>query len=122
MYNYRQAIKADVLKWIEDNEYEPSASDTPREVMEDLCDTLYNLDEITGNTDWYDSELQCSKYLAGNFDIVYDALEEFGTTGETVARYYAEQSIARFFDCTIRCYLLYDIIHEIIVERMGSDE
>ena len=84
-----------------------------------LFDELWNYDSITGNgCYWYASEDKCSEYLSNNFDILYDAMSEFYMDDQinTLIKHYENKDLARYFDCTIRCYLLGECIEKALEE------
>lgn len=127
-YDYKRAITDDVKDWIVND------SDIIEEgIMDGRDDDLYNWiydevfdeDSITGNgTYYYGTEEFCSECLSGNFDILYEAMHEFGGRNEVniMINHYEDKDLARYFDCTIRCYLLMDCIYQAIDELKESGE
>ena len=125
-YDYRRAIIDDIKDWI--------VNDTDlieNGYMEDRDEDLYNWiyeevfdeDSITGNGPYYyGTENFCSECLSGNFDILYEAAHEFAIDDEIniLIKHYEDKDLARYFDCTIRCYLLmectYAAVEELIQE------
>ena len=125
-YDYRRAITDDIKDWI--------VNDTDlieNGYMEDRDEDLYNWiyeevfdeDSITGNGPYYyGTENFCSECLSGNFDILYEAAHEFAIDDEIniLIKHYEDKDLARYFDCTIRCYLLmectYAAVEELIQE------
>ena len=121
-YDYRRVITDAIKDWI------VNETDILEEgIVEGRDDDLYNwiYDEvfddytITGNGyRYYDSEDMCSEYLANNFDLLYEAVHEFAIDDEinVMIKHYEDKDLARYFDCTIRCYLLMDCIYAAIEE------
>lgn len=111
-YNYLEAIKADVLAYIRD-EVDLTAWRGDRDGLEQqLNDDLWVSDRVTGNASgsYTFSTWQAEEYLAHNWDLLADALEEFcGSTD--ILRQGAEAC-----DVTIRCYLLGQAISEALDE------
>lgn len=118
-YNYREVMKADIRQWLQDNADE--YADVPESDLYDyLCDTMWTDNEITGNTSFYDSEYKCEEYLCHNFDLLFEALFEFGEFEEDLIDKVHEvsnnETFARWADCTIRCYLLGECLWQVLKE------
>ena len=120
-YDYRNEITKNIKSWIIDNTdfLEEKPEEDHDELSNWLYDELFIEDEITGNGAYfYDSEDNCSEYLSNNFDLVYEAISEYGIDDNinTLIRQYENRSLARYFDCTIRCYLLGECIEKALEE------
>jgi len=125
-YDYRRVITDDVIDWIVNN------SDILEEGIEDgrdddlynwIYDEVFDEDSITGNgTYYYGTEEFCSECLSGNFDILYEAAHEFAIDDEinVLIEHYENKDLARYFDCTIRCYLLWDCIYHAVDELINE--
>lgn len=121
-YDYKRAITDDIKDWIiNDSDLIENG------YMEDRDEDLYNWiyeevfdeDSVTGNGPYYyGTEDFCSECLSGNFDILYEAAREFAIDDEIniLIKHYEDKDLARYFDCTIRCYLLMDCIYAAIDE------
>ena len=121
-YDYRRVITDDVKDWIVND------SDILEEGIEEgrdddlynwIYDEVFDEDSITGNGSYYyGTEEFCSKCLSGNFDILYKAAHEFAIDDEinVLIKHYENKDLARYFDCTIRCYLLMDCIYAAVDE------
>ena len=121
-YDYRRATIDNVIDWIVND------SDILEEGIEEgrdddlynwIYDEIFDEDSVTGNgAYYYDTEEKCSKYLAGNFDLLYEAAREFAIDDElnVVIKHYEDKDLARYFDCTIRCYILMDCIYAAVDE------
>lgn len=115
-YNYEEAIISDLKDWITN---EAIISELKDLNYEDLYEEAFTIDSITGNgLDYYDTEDNCSKYLAGNIELLYLAAREYCIDDDinTVIKHYEDKSLARYFDSTIRCYLLGDCIDKVLKE------
>lgn len=125
-YNYREVIKSDIKEWMT-YEYDGRYNDYNFYDMYDrLYDDLWAENAITGNDeDYYDSEYKCEEYLCHNFDLLFEALFEFGEFEANLLNKIHEVSnngtFARWADCTIRCYLLGECLEKALKE-LGYDE
>ena len=102
MYDYREAVLNDVKEWIEDNEYYITGYETREDLEEYLNEVLWTADSVTGNGSgsYTFSSYDAGVNLAGNFDLLREALEEFGGSMDVLKD--GEEAC----DVTIRCYLL----------------
>ena len=110
-YNYHEAVKEDVLQYIRD-EINFEHFDSLEELEEHLNDTLWTVDSVTGNGSgsYTFNSYQAEEYICHNFDLLAEALEEFGG-GCDILKDGAEAA-----DVTIRCYLLGQCIAEALEE------
>lgn len=116
MYDYKNAVREDVRGWITDNydeeEIREKISDRD-DWEEELNDTLWTEDSVTGNGSGsytFDRE-KAGEYLVGNFDELCDAIDNFGGDYEDVLRKGEEGC-----DVTIRCYYLAGAISDVLDE------
>ena len=101
-YDYLEAVTADVLEYIK-NEINLSDYDSREDLEEALNDELWTVDSVTGNASgsYYCNTWRAEEALSHNWDLLAEALEEFGQDGTDVLKQGAEA-----MDVTIRCYLL----------------
>ena len=121
-YNYLEAVKADVRAYIEAeidvDAFSGAAEDREdlrEELEEKLNEELWIADSVTGNASgsYYCNRWAAEEALCHNWDLLADALEEFGgDAGEAVERG------AEYCDVTIRCYLLGQAISAVL-DEMG---
>lgn len=115
IYNYIKNLKNDVEEYIDENkEYLEGKS------FEQIYDILFIEDSITGNGSgsYTFSRQEAGENLAGNFDLLYDALEYFGNNIEALKK--GEE----YCDVTIRCYLLHSVLMEVLenIENFNWEE
>lgn len=112
MYNYLEAVTADVVEYIK-NEINLTDYDSREELEEALNDELWTADSVTGNVSgsYYCNAWKAEEALAHNWDLLAEALTEFGQDGTDVLKQGAEA-----MDVTIRCYLLGQAIAEALEE------
>lgn len=105
MYDYREAVKEDVLEYI-NNEINFEDFDTLEDLKEYLNDELWTVDSVTGNASgsYTFSTYEAEENICHNLDLLWEALEEFGC-GCDILKDGAEAA-----DVTIRCYLLGECI------------
>lgn len=105
-YDYREAVKSDILEYIRDN-IDFSEFDTLEELEEKLNDDLWTVDSVTGNGSgsYTFSSYQAEENLCHNLDLLGEALTEFGSDAD-----YLMKNGAEACDVTIRCYLLGECI------------
>ena len=116
-YNYKQAIINDIKQYIKDNHIDIDPSDDEAGTW--LYDELWCEDSVTGNgAYYYDTEDNCAEYLCHNMDLVYEAAREFCVDDGhgLLIEQYENRTIARYFDCTVRCYLLGECIEQVLEE------
>lgn len=109
-YDYREAMIADILEYIRENytteEITEKLADRD-EWEQELHDDLWIEDSVTGNASgsyWF-STYKAEAALCHNWDLLRDALEEFGCSDVNPIEKGAE-----WCDVTIRCYLLNECI------------
>lgn len=108
-YNYLEAVTADVLDYIKDEIDLAEWKDNRDGLEEKLNDDLWTVDSVTGNASgsYYCNAWRAEEALAHNWDVLEEALAEFGQDGVNVIEKGAEWA-----DVTIRCYLLGQAIAE----------
>lgn len=121
-YDYRRAITDDIKDWIV-NETDIIEEGIKEDRDDDLSNWIYeevfDEDSVTGNGPYYyGTEDFCSECLSGNFDILYKAAHEFAIDDEVniLIKHYEDKDLARYFDCTIRCYLLMECVYAAVEE------
>jgi len=115
-YNYLESMKEDIKNYIEENKENESYNwDNLEEVKELLYDDLWIDDSVTGNASgsYYCNSYKARESLAGNENLLVEALEEFGNDAESYKRSLTDPEFA---DVTIRCYLLNQAIDEALKE------
>ena len=110
-YNYMEAVKEDVMEYVK-NEIDFSDFETIEELEEKLNDDLWTCDSVTGNASgsYTFSTYQAEENLCHNWDLLQEALEEFGNEENPI------EKGAEWCDVTIRCYLLGQAIAEVMEE------
>ena len=116
-YDYREALRDDIKNYIdnyldEDGELIEEVRGDKDEFREKLYDELWTDDSVTGNgSGSYTFDRQKAiEYLAFNFDLLADAIEDFG------GDYGCIKDGPEACDVTIRCYLLGEILDEVLDE------
>lgn len=109
-YNYFEEMEDDVRNYI-DEEINFSDFSDLEELEEYLNDQLWVEDSVTGNTSgsYTFNTWQAEENLCHNWDLLKEALEEFGESNINVLEKGAEWA-----DVTIRCYLLSQVISKVL--------
>lgn len=112
-YNYLEAVTSDVLGYIKEEINLDEWKDNREGLEEKLNDELWTVDSVTGNASgsYTFNTWEAEENLAHNWDLLAEALDEFGQDGTNVLRQGAEA-----MDVTIRCYLLGQAIAEALDE------
>ena len=106
MYDYRATIKSDILDYIGENYTKAEIAERLQDRYEweqELYDDLWVSDSVTGNASgsYYCNAYRAEEAIAHNWDLLLDALMEFGCFDSDPLVKGAE-----WCDVTIRCYLL----------------
>ncbi len=115
-YDYAEAVKEDIRAWLEENrdmrELKESLKDEyiSNDTVNCLNDELWVVDSITGNASgsYTYNAWQAEEYLCHNWSLLSEAYREFG--GEP------DLDNPEGCDVTIRCYLLYGCLTEVLEE------
>lgn len=125
-YDYYIEVTNDIECWMDKDgdPFDLSQFEDREEATEFLYDELWAEDAITGNgPDWYASEEECEEFICHNLNLLFDALFEFGELEESLLdnlhKHYKEKNLARWADCTIRCYVLNNAIEGALITWEG---
>lgn len=90
-YNYLEAVKEDVKNYI-DSEINFTDFDSLEELEEKLNDELWTEDSVTGNASgsYYCNSYKAEESIAHNWDLLQEALDEFGQNNINVIEKGAE--------------------------------
>lgn len=122
MYNYEKQmyedIKQAVTEWLK--AYPGALNEVDGDLMalyDNLYDDLWLYDTVTGNGSgsYTFSSYTAAEYLVGNYDLLTNALEEWGYEGLNL-----EHLSPEYFDVTIRCYLLGSVLDEVLTDMMDE--
>ena len=105
-YNYYEAVKNDALEYIKENKLQDKSQD-------ELYDELFLADSVTGNASgsYYCNTYKAEEALTHNLDLLKEALNEFGGDFNN-----ALERGAEYCDVTIRCYLLGQVLADVLEE------
>lgn len=117
MYDYRRAITDDIKDYIRVMGLLPEPQETYDDYIERLDEELWDVDEITGNGPfYYASEKECEDYVGHGLSYLVEVLTDWDLELAKDEKFHGAP--ARYLDCLIRCYLLYECI-ERAVEELG---
>lgn len=121
MYNYFENVKDDLREAIpeykEYSDIEKWSEENRDEIWEEIFDTAWTDDSVTGNGSgsYFFNSYKSGQALAGNFDLLKEAIEEFG--GDIGNALDSEE----YADVTIRCYVLGQVLNEVLDEFLDDD-
>ena len=124
MYNYSKAIKADILEALgeEFNKAELLAhiAEDKAAFFEELYDEFFVDDSITGNASgsYTFNRWEAEENICHNLELLGEAAEKFGVNIDILT------DGAEACDVTIRCYLLSQILTEVLdeIEEENAEE
>lgn len=107
-YNYYSAIRADIERYLDENEIELN-----EDTFEDVYDELWDEDSVTGNGSgsYWMSTWDAEEALCHNFDTLIEAMDDLGYTGDTAI------SDPEGADVLIRCYMLRDVLSDLLFDQ-----
>lgn len=113
MYDYKEAMKDDIRAWME----ETDQTFTDRD---ELNDKLWNDDSITGNASgsYYCNAYKAREAVFGDNnaeDYIREAIDDFGIDAKTIAEHFMNWE---YWDVTIRCWLLYQVLDDMDDEEL----
>ena len=117
MYNYREAMKEDVLQAIREG-YTLTDYTDRNDLEERLNDDLWIDDAVTGNAS---GSYYCNAWKAreavtdDGAEYLREAVSEFGISAEEIGKHFINEDW-EWIDVTIRCYLLGQAIAEALDE------
>lgn len=117
MYDYREAMTEDVKEWIKENIDLTEWTEDREGLEQQLNDDLWTADSVTGNVSgsYTFNRVQASLYVLDNMDLLQKAINEFATDPATVGDKFISEDW-EWFDVTIRCYLLWSVISDVLDE------
>ena len=137
-YDYNKEVSADVLQYIIDNyninedentieidgtvynisEDADNDNNSRNDLIEKLNEDMWIADSVTGNASgsYTFSTWQAEENIAHNMDLLSEAMEEFGNSPADM------QNGAEWCDVTIRCYLLGQVLQEVLEELEEVEE
>ena len=130
MYDYKEEMREDIKNYIRDNytnEELTEKLEDREDFQEELNDALFVTDSVTGNASgsYTFNRWKAQEFVTENLDTLREALREFGTEAETIAKKFLDEDW-EYFDVTIRCYLLKecmeDVLDELTEEMEASEE
>lgn len=125
MYDYKEAMKEDIreyLKYDSSINFNDWMSDRAQ-IEQQLNVDLWTVDSVTGNASgsYTFNRVQASLYVLDNIDLLREAFFDFYTDSETIADKFLSEDW-EYFDVTIRCYLLSQVITEVLDDLQDEFE
>lgn len=124
-YDYRKEMKKDITQAIEEREAWTGKKITEEykdwiDAVNGLYDELWTDDAVTGNASgsYTFSTYQAEENVLHNFDLLEEACNEFC---QNIGDVYSSGG-AEAWDVTIRCYLLDEVLTDVIKKRFANEE
>lgn len=116
-YDYYEVIEDDLKTFIEEN-YDLNDFEDTDEAYQEIYDNAFVSDSVTGNASgsYFCNTWKAEETLCHNLDLLGEALQEFGDDANFLQRG------AEACDVTIRCYLLGQVLSEVLDELMEERE
>jgi len=116
-YDYREAVKNDIIDYINDHDVKVTSSNRD-EVYEQLYDEMFISDSVTGNASgsYTFNTWKAEENLCHNLDLLGEALSEFGSDPAKI------MESPEACDVSIRCYLLGEMLGEVLDELEEEDD
>ena len=120
-YNYIEALKNDIRQYMEDNESYLNYTDR-EDLEEQLNEQLWTADSVTGNASgsYTFSRADAKAYVMDNMPLAVDAFREFDQI-DKFADYITDENYEAI-DVTIRCFLLGQVIADVLEEDYKEPE
>ena len=124
-YDYLEAVKDDVKEYIK-NEVNVGDYSDRDEMGEQLYDTLFCEDSVTGNASgsYTFNSYKAKEYIESDpeaYTYIRELVSEYGIEAETVADKFLNEDW-EYWDVSIRCYLLYQAVDKALEELEDSGE
>lgn len=116
-YNYEKCMKSDILDYIEENISRADYIDDRDALEQHLNDDCWISDSVTGNASgsYFCNAWEAKKAVTDNMSYCIESLREFCVEPESIAEHFLGEDW-EYFDVTIRCYLLGQMVNEVLDE------
>lgn len=116
-YDYYEVIKDDLKTFISDNYNLEDFKDTD-DAYQEIYDNAFISDSVTGNGSgsYFCNTWKSEEAICHNLDLLGEALQEFGDDASLLQRG------AEACDVTIRCYLVGQLLSEVLDKMMEERE
>ena len=116
-YNYREVMKNDIKQAIKEYMEWENVSIEDLDI-DTLNDYLWTDDSVTGNASgsYTMNSALAKKFVLDNEDLQVEAIKGFGLDSEDIADKLHDWE---YWDVSIRCYLLYEVLQDVLDELQG---
>jgi len=118
-YDYYEEVKKDAIEYIKDNDIIVSEDNIDDFRDGSLYDAMFVSDSVTGNGSgsYTFSTWKAEEYICHNLDLFAEAMEDFGYTDIPLDKVCS----AEYIDVTIRCYILSQVLDNVLEELMEDN-
>lgn len=116
-YDYMEAMRKDIAEYIKEN-VDRAEYDSTEDLYEKLYDDLWLEDSVTGNASgsYTFNSARAREYVTEDGEgYLREAVDDFGIDAKTLADKFLSGEW-EWFDVTIRCYLLGQVLQVVIDE------
>lgn len=111
IYDYRTALVDDICMYLAEHDFDPSNYGCVEEAHEAFYDDMFVCDYVTGNASgsYTFNAWQAEENLSHNWDLMIETAENFGIDCDI-----SNEHSAEYWDVSIRCYLLGEVLYEVL--------
>lgn len=118
-YNYYDAMFDDIRDALEEGDYIARYENDRDDIFDAAYDDFFIDDGVTGNASgsYYCNSWKAEEAICHNLDLLGEALEEFGCSPSYLIEHGPEAA-----DVTIRCYLLGQVLSDVLDDLIVEEE
>ena len=116
-YSYKEELRKDIMDYVEENGIDIVHGDSD-DIREQLYDDLFTEDSVTGNASgsYFCNAWKAREAVFGDEnaeDYIRELISDYGLDAGTIAEHFMDWE---YWDVSIRCYLLGEVIDDILTD------
>ena len=114
-YDSKDAVKNDVLQYLDDNDIDLSEFDSEEQAAEEIYDKCFVDDAVTDNASGSYTFNRCmaKEFVVNNMDLLNEMVDAFGYTPHQIGMHFLNNDW-EILDVMIRCYVLYGVVEDVV--------